>query len=370
MENYNNIVFDFIKSKIGETILYHAILSLVIFLFFVVSATILKIILMVIDKKFSISSNSKFRGTIYSIISKSIVPIFYIFGTYFAIDELIEGIARKYYLSKEILTTLHQIIFVLIIFLCVRISVRITKIIIEQALSKTAVKHGEKPDESKIISFNRLIAIIIYSIGGAIILKYFNQSITSILALLGVGSIAIGLAAQETISNMIAGFVIMFDRPFKVGNRIKLPTGEEGDIFEIGIRSTKILDFDNNLVIIPNAELIRSRIVNYSFPKESMRIATDFTVPFQTDIEKVKKICIEIMKEEKDLDKSISPEVLLMDLKGTGLHFRAICRVRNYKNYFKVGESIKIKIHDEFGKNKIDFIPMDKNIIIPLATKK
>lgn len=373
MNKFNSLIdsfFNILKNIFGEGLLYQTVTALFIFFLFISVGYLIKFILSAFDKKFKWQEDTKFKGTLFSIANKSILPIFTILGAFISLDDLIDGLAKRNILSREILTNIYSVIFVLLVILLVRVAVKITKFLIEYGLSISATRHNEIIDESRINSFNRIISILLYTIGLSIILRYFGQSIASVLTLLGLGSIAIGLAAQETISNMIAGFVIMFDRPFKVGNRIKLPSGEEGDIFEMGIRSTKILDFDNNLVIIPNAELMKARIVNFAYPEESTRIVIDFSVPFETNIENVKNICIEIMKSESELQKKIPPEVWLMDLKGSGLHFRAFCRAKSFKQNYKIAESIRIKIHNELYKNKISIVPMDKNIIISPSAKK
>jgi small-conductance mechanosensitive channel len=97
-----------------------------------------------------------------------------------------------------------------------------------------------------------------------VVAKYFGKDVGSLVAALGVGSLAIGLAAQQTLGNMIAGFVLLVDRPFRPGERIKLATGEVGEVRDIGVRSTRIRLLDGNLLVVPNSELANSRVVNFA----------------------------------------------------------------------------------------------------------
>ena len=89
-----------------------------------------------------------------------------------------------------------------------------------------------------------------------------------LIASLGVGSLAIALAAQDTIANIIAGFLIMVDRPFRIGDEIKLPSGEKVKVLDIGIRRSKFLSEENAIIIMPNLELSKSKIVNFTYGKE------------------------------------------------------------------------------------------------------
>ena len=96
-----------------------------------------------------------------------------------------------------------------------------------------------------------------------VVAKHFGKDVTSLVAALGVGSLAIGLAAQQTLGNMIAGFVLLVDRPFRPGDRVRLATGEIGEVQHIGVRSTRIKLVDGNALTVPNAELANSRVVTY-----------------------------------------------------------------------------------------------------------
>lgn len=119
-------------------------------------------------------------------------------------------------------------------------------------------------DEEFIPLFQKVLSIVIWIIGIIVILSYLGINIAALLTTLGVGSLAIALAAQDTIANVIAGFLIMIDRPFKVGDRIKLPTGENVDVLWIGNRRSKFRGEDGSLIIVPNVDLSKSKIVNYS----------------------------------------------------------------------------------------------------------
>ncbi|MBU1882071.1 mechanosensitive ion channel family protein, partial [bacterium] len=111
-------------------------------------------------------------------------------------------------------------------------------------------------DDEFIPLFVRISKIVIGVIAIIIILKHFNHDVQSLVVSLGVGSLAIALAAQETLSNMIAGFVIMTDRPFRIGDRLELSDGKVGDVYQVGLRSTKLMTFDNTLLIVPNSEIV------------------------------------------------------------------------------------------------------------------
>ena len=114
----------------------------------------------------------------------------------------------------------------------------------------------------------RTIKIIIWIVAILVILPLYGVSITALVTTLGVSSLAIALAAQDTIANIISGFLIMIDRPFRVGDKIKLPTGENVEVLDIGVRRSKFLAEDKAIIIVPNLDLSKSKIINYTYGKE------------------------------------------------------------------------------------------------------
>ena len=122
-------------------------------------------------------------------------------------------------------------------------------------------------DDKFIPLFKRVTVTIIWAIGLIILLGRFGVNISALVATLGVSSLAIALAAQDTIANIIAGFLIMVDRPFSIKDTIKLPSGEKVKVLDIGIRRSKFISEDGSIIIVPNLELSKSKIVNYTYGK-------------------------------------------------------------------------------------------------------
>jgi len=134
----------------------------------------------------------------------------------------------------------------------------------ENIVSKTATQL----DDELIPLLRRVSKIIIWIIALLIILPVYGVNISALIATLGVGSLAIALAAQDTIANIIAGFMIMVDRPFRLGDKIKLPSGEIVNVLDIGVRRSKFLSEEKAIIIVPNLELSKSKIVNYTYGQE------------------------------------------------------------------------------------------------------
>jgi len=136
--------------------------------------------------------------------------------------------------------------------------------------SCVATKTATKVDEELVPFLHHAFKIFVWVVTLLIILPLYGVNINALIATLGVSSLAIALAAQDTVSNIISGFMLMIDRPFRIGDKIKLPSGELVEVLSIGIRRTKFLSENKKEVIImPNIDLSKSKIVNYTYAQET-----------------------------------------------------------------------------------------------------
>jgi len=202
----------------------------------------------------------------WEIIKKSFLPIlifvliviFYIFYS----SKLEPRLAP--HLQQNIKKYLSTIFVISITFIIQRIVGGIFSWYKENIASKTATRL----DDELIPLLRRVSKVIIWIIALLIILPFYGVNISALIATLGVSSLAIALAAQDTIANIIAGFMIMVDRPFRLDDKIKLPSGEIVKVLDIGVRRSRFLSEDKAIIIVPNLELSKSKIVNYTYGEE------------------------------------------------------------------------------------------------------
>lgn len=136
-----------------------------------------------------------------------------------------------------------------------------------------AAKTQTRLDDELIPLLRRVCKIILWITALLVILPFYGININALIAALGVSSLAIALAAQDTIANIISGFLIMIDRPFRIGDRIKLPSGEIVEVLDIGIRRSRFLAEDKAIIIVPNLDLSKSKIINYTYGKEMRNVS-------------------------------------------------------------------------------------------------
>lgn len=201
--------------------------------------------------------------------------------------------------------------------------------------------------------FRRLSGIMIYFLGIMIILKIWNFDITPFLASAGIAGFIIAFAAQDTISHLFGGVSIYFDKPFKIGDRIQLESGEIGDVMDIGIRSTRIKTFDETAIIIPNSIMAGSKIINYNLPESKIKCKITIGVSYDSDIDKVKSILLEIAKSTEDVAKNPAPAVYFSEFGEYDLKFLIITWVAGPLQQFDVKTRINEAILKKFREEDI-----------------
>jgi len=195
----------------------------------------------------------------------------------------------------------------------------------------------------------KLATIFLICTALIIILKHFNYDILSLVTALGIGSLAIGLAAKDTIANMISGFTLMIDRPFRLGDRIRLSSGDAGDVQDIGLRSTKIKTLDNQLLIIPNSELCNSILTNQAFPDLRAKGRINIGVAYGSDVDQVKKLLVQAALEVPEVLHDPPPEAFFTSFGDSALIMALFFWVDEYTKIFATTDKINTLINSSLG---------------------
>ena len=185
-----------------------------------------------------------------------------------------------------------------------------------------------------------------------------DQPITSILAGIGIGGLALGLAAQDTIRNFFGSLMIFADKPFNVGELINLD-GKLGSIVEVGVRTTKVKTLDGHMLTIPNGNLANMTIHNIG-KREYIRRVFDVTITYDTPPEKV-NLGIEILKEILDnhegMNPDLPPRVYFDDLNADSLNLKCFYWFHppDYWKYMDFTQHVNKEVFRRFNEEGIDF---------------
>jgi small-conductance mechanosensitive channel len=163
---------------------------------------------------------------------------------------------------------------------------------------------------------SRFAGFIIIATAIVIALDLLGVNVMPFIAGAGVAGVAIGFAAKDTLSNLIAGILLIIDRPFEVGDRIEIwraPQGSAtwGDVIDVGLRATKIKTTDNIVIIIPNNEIMLRDIINYTTISERIRVRINIGIAYDADIQKAKDVILEVAKSTEWVSKNPEPKVVV-----------------------------------------------------------
>lgn len=178
----------------------------------------------------------------------------------------------------------------------------------------------------------RLLMVAVFLTGLIILLSHFNVDVSALVTTLGIGSLAIALAAQESLADTISGFIIMIDRPFRIGDRIEIQDlGTWGDVVDIGLRSSRIRTQDNRMVIVPNSVIGKSLVVNHTFPETKYRVETRIGVAYGVDLELVRETIRRSVQAVEGVLPDHPVEVLLVEFGDSALVFRVLWWLGTYE---------------------------------------
>ena len=177
-------------------------------------------------------------------------------------------------------------------------------------------KTETKVDDIIFDLINKFSGAIIYATAVVLALDVLGINVMPFIAGAGVAGIAIGFAAKDTLSNLIAGVLLIIDRPFEVGDRIEVwsaPAGSAtwGDVIDIGLRAIKIKTTDNIVIIIPNNEIMKRDIVNYTIISAKIRVRINVGIAYDADIEKAKNLIINVAESVDWISKTPAPKVVV-----------------------------------------------------------
>lgn len=218
---------------------------------------------------------------------------------------------------------------------------------------------GQASDLKHRAAFMRKVAVVVVaSLGLVYVLKSMNVDVSPLLTGGAVGGLIIGLALQETLSNLFAGFFMNIDHLIKEGDLIRLETGEEGFVSEIGWRYTKIRLLTNNLILIPNSKLSQNRITNLNLPTPDTRVRVACGVSYDSDLPYVESVVLqvarEVMARVEGGDPHFEPLVRWKEFGESAITFTTVLNAADVQaQYLLQSEFIKA-LHQRFKQEGIE----------------
>jgi small-conductance mechanosensitive channel len=245
----------------------------------------------------------------------------------------------------------------------VKVTVAILKVIEKRIVDRTETK----VDNVIFDLLNRFAGVIIYIVAIILSLDLLGINVMPFIAGAGVLGIAIGFAAKDTLSNLIAGVLLIIDRPFEIGDRIEVwtaPVGSStwGDVIDIGIRATKIKTTDNIVIIIPNNAIMKRDIINYTIISSKIRVRINIGLAYDAELPKAKKIILDVANAIEWVANSPAPKVVVRLFGESSVDLQLRVWIKDARKRMDTISEVTDKVKEAFDEHGIE-IPYPKRDI-------
>ena len=325
--------------------LWQLLTPILILIGFIVAGYALKFVLNVYITRLTRKTKTKIDDIILDAIKVPIVAIFLIMGIHFALE-------RATFVPTWVMEYIPTISYLLILLIATWCATKIiTGILKYYGTVRPSVK-------TLVPTFQKIMKIIIFFVAFVLILNGLGIQVTALVAAFGIGGLAVAFALQGTLSEFFAGIYIMSDRPVRVGDYVELDSGQKGYVIDIGWRSTRIRELPNNIIIVPNSKMAGTIVTNYYLPQPEMACLVQVGVSYDSDLEKVERVTIDVGK--RVLEKvtggvpEFEPFIRYHTFSDFSINFTVILRVKEFVDKYLITHEFVKELHKRYKKEGIE----------------
>ena len=233
--------------------------------------------------------------------------------------------------------------------------IKAVQILLNYILNKKFTKEDNPSTKAAIIYVNMIAKFLLWAIGLLLILSNLGIDVTSLIAGLGIGGVAIAFALQNILSDLFSSFAIYFDKPFQIGDFI-VSGSHSGTVEKIGIKTTRIRALQGEEIVISNNELTGARVQNFK-KMEKRRVVSSFGILYETPIEKIKNIKQIVKNIFNNLENTELSRVHFKQLGDFSLNFEVVYNITtgDYNTYMDAQEKFNLALMEAFESEGIEF---------------
>ncbi|MFA9407010.1 MAG: mechanosensitive ion channel family protein [Anaerolineales bacterium] len=276
-----------------------------------------------------------------------------------------KSLLRLQFLSVDFKSTIKDTTFTLYLLIFAVMSWKLVNFGLEHLEDRLSQRMDTSQVNTLMQLVGMLVKFVVVFIYFTILLDHFGISITALAAVIGIGGLALSLAAQDTIADFISGIIILLDQPFRIGDRIEVDAiNTWGDVTEIGLRTTKIRTRDNRLVMIPNSTIGNSPVVNYTFPDPRYRIQIEVGIGYGQDIDEIRRVIKEAVGNINGVLKDKPVDALFLEFGETNMIFRIRWWIDSYVDTRRMFDTVNQALYTalEGAGVEMPFTTYDVNI--------
>lgn len=299
-------------------------------------------------------TRSDLDDKLLDILHKPIFRTVVLIGLSYALEFVTEPGSRPLFVGRGSIITL-------IILIWVATGLRLSGVVID-GMSRNESRF-QIVQAATVPLFDIAAKVVIFALGSYLVLVWWDINISGWLASAGIIGLGIGLAAQDTFSNLFAGLSILADSPYKIGDFIVLDGTERGKVVRIGLRSTRVLTNDQVEVTIPNSIIANSKVVNESGgPTPKQRLRVGIGVAYGVDIDEVEQLLLRVAESEDAIARTPSPHVHFLNFGASSLDFELRCWVAQPEARERAINNLNRKMYKALNEAGIE-IPFPKRDI-------
>ena len=268
---------------------------------------------------------------------------------------------KLFEINKTAITLSSVLMFLVVIAVFAVTSRLLQRVLRVQIFSRLRIDEGIQ------YTLIRISHYAIMIIGAVVAFQFIGIDLTGLAIIVGFLSVGIGFGLQNITSNFVAGLILLFERPIKVGDRVMVGD-QEGDVVEIKMRSTTIRTLNNIAVIVPNSEFVSSRLENWSYGDQKLRVDIDVGVSYGSDLETVMHSLREVAAEHPEVLKNPAPDVLHRGFGDSAWNMRLRVWLEHPRRHPEVHSDINCAIVRKFQQRgvEIPFPQRDLHVRSPL----
>ncbi|MEU3275903.1 mechanosensitive ion channel family protein [Streptomyces antibioticus] len=263
-------------------------------------------------------------------------------------------------LTRAVQHTVNQCLTVLLIF---AVTVSAARVVAGLVQSVTTSRSGVAGSATIFVNITR---VLVLAIGFLVALQSLGVSIAPMLTALGVGGLAVALALQDTLANLFAGIHILASKTVQPGDYIRLSSGEEGYVEDINWRQTTVRALSNNLVVIPNGQLAKTNMTNFTRPEQQLTILVQAGVAYDSDLEQVERVTTEVVAEVMTEITGAVPEhepaVRFHTFGDSRIGFTVILGVGEFSDQYRIKHEFIKRLHRRFREEGIRIPAPARNV--------
>ncbi|GEK02227.1 mechanosensitive ion channel family protein [Streptomyces sp. NPDC003388] len=220
--------------------------------------------------------------------------------------------------------------------------------------------------------FVNITRVLVLAIGFLVVLQTLGVSIAPLLTALGVGGLAVALALQDTLANLFAGIHILASKTVQPGDYIRLTSGEEGYVVDINWRQTTVRQLSNNLVVIPNGQLAKTNMTNYTRPEQQLTILVQVGVSYDSDLDHVERVTHEVIAETMTSTTGAVPDhepaIRFHTFGDSRIGFTVILGVGEFSDQYRIKHEFIKRLHRRYREEGIHIPSPTRTVALQQGT--